>query len=172
MPSDDEVLVFSYGSNMLSARIQERCPSAQAVGVATLARYELAWHKRSRDGSGKCDVVPCGAESVVWGVVFRVPHSEKRALDRAEGLGQGYEERTVVVSLNDCRTEVVLYAATDVDPALRPYTWYLELVLAGAREHRLPADYVARLVAVDSGDDPDTKRHAQNMALIPGGTKR
>ena len=34
------------------------------------------------------------------------------------------------------------------DPSLTPYDWYKAFVLAGAREHGLPQDYVAALDAV------------------------
>ena len=116
----DQILVFSYGSNMLSARIQERCPSARAIGVARLPGFELAWHKRSQDGSGKCDVVAGTTDSIVFGVVFTVPQSEKPDLDFAEGLGHGSEERSTSVWLRDSEMNVVLYSATSTDSALKP----------------------------------------------------
>lgn len=49
---------FAYDSNMLSARLRERAPSARALGVAVLRVHELKWHKVAKDGSGKCDLVP------------------------------------------------------------------------------------------------------------------
>lgn len=52
MPGDS-FITFAYGSNMPTARIRARCPSAVAMGVAELRGYELRWHKISNDGSGK-----------------------------------------------------------------------------------------------------------------------
>jgi gamma-glutamylcyclotransferase len=166
MTPADKLLLFAYGSNMLSVRIQERCPSARALGVAKLLGHELAWHKRSADGSGKCDVVPGTATSAVFGVVYTLPRSEKAGLDCAEGLGAGYEERTVCVWLQDTEMVVVLYGATHTDTALKPYTWYRELVVAGAREHGLPHEYLHRIQTVAVIEDPDRERHARNMALV------
>lgn len=167
-PNVDQILVFAYGSNMLSARIQERCPSAQAVRVARLPGFELAWHKRSTDGSGKCDVVARTPGSAVFGVVYAVPRSEKAGLDRAEGLGAGYDERAASVWLQDNPMDVVLYVATDTDAALRPYTWYRELVVAGAREHGLPYDYLRILHTAAAIEDPDRERHTRKLALLRG----
>jgi gamma-glutamylcyclotransferase len=50
-------LNFAYGSNMLSARLRERVPSARPAGTACLPGFSLRWHKVSVDGSGKCNVV-------------------------------------------------------------------------------------------------------------------
>src|SRR5690606_34185064 len=83
---------FAYGSNMLSARLKQRCPSARALGVAQLSGYALRWHKSSTDGSGKCDVVHDNARTV-FGVVFEIDASELAALDQAEGRGHGYDRR-------------------------------------------------------------------------------
>lgn len=163
---DGVTLVFAYGSNMLKSRLAARCPNAAVVGVAELAGYRLAWHKRSSDGSGKCDVVVSEVDTAVFGVVYEVSKTEKRRLDRAEGLGAGYEERAVRVLLRGASEDVTLYAATEVDGSLRPFTWYRDLVIAGAMEHGLPGSYIESLRAVVAIEDPDRARHDKHMALI------
>lgn len=156
-------VMFTYGSNMLTARIRERCPSAAALGMAELHGYELRWHKRSRHGSGKCDVVETsGAPVVVYGVLYEIPIGEKPALDRAEGLGNGYEEKYVEVTFKEAPRVASIYYATDIDPSLKPYTWYKALVVAGAKEHNLPEKYIERLLATDAMEDPSRERHGRN----------
>jgi hypothetical protein len=45
------------------------------------------------------------------------------------------------------------------DDSLQPYSWYKNFVLAGAEEHRLPAEYVeSRIGAVHAIRDPDPQR--------------
>lgn len=156
---------FAYGSNMLSARIKERCPSARPLGVAQLPGHELRWHKRSIDGSGKCDVVPAGVGHAVFGVVYEIDASERAALDQAEGLGHGYDQKDAAVILNGEAVTVSIYVATKADPALKPYTWYKALVVAGAREHGLPTPYIAGLEAVEVSEDPNHTRHDSNMRI-------
>ncbi len=164
----DQFIAFAYGSNMPTARIQDRCPSALPLGMAELGGYELRWHKRSRkDGSGKCDIVPTDkGGATVFGVLYRIASDEKSDLDRAEGLGNGYAETEIAVHHGPDLVTAKAYIATDTDPTLKPYTWYRALVIAGAKEHGLPADYVARLEAVPADQDPDQKRHDKNMSLI------
>ena len=85
---------FAYGSNMLTARLRERTPSAVLVGPAVLSNHALHFHHVSRkDGSAKCNILPGpGERESVHGVVFDIPAAEQPALDAAgslyaEGLG-------------------------------------------------------------------------------------
>ena len=144
------VVNFSYGSNMLSRRIRARVPSARPLGVALLRGHRLAWHKAGRDGSGKCDVVVTNDPShAVHGVL-------------------GYDEKQVEVIGRDGPVHAWLYCATATDPRLAPYSWYKGLVVAGAREHGLPTDYIERLEAVIAAEDADVERHALHIALARG----
>lgn len=161
------VRTFAYGSNMLTARVRERVPSAAAVAIGRLRAHTLKWHKRSRDGSGKCDIESTGRnEDAVWGVVFELDAAEKPALDRAEGVGNGYVERQVDVVTDRGIVTASAYVATARDPALRPYHWYKAFVVAGAKEHNLPPEYVQALEAVPSMRDPDNARTATNERLL------
>ena len=60
----------------------------------------LRLHKTSKDGSSKCDALYTGEElGALWGVVFNIATSEKPTLDQAEGLGGGYNARSVLVAM-------------------------------------------------------------------------
>ena len=91
-------------------------------------------------------------------VVFELVPDEKPALDRAEGLGAGYMDKTVQVSTDAGPVTAVMYYAIDKDPSLRPYHWYKALVIAGAREHGLPAGYRSRLELVVTVSDHNPTR--------------
>lgn len=157
---------FAYGSNMLHARLHQRVPSARPLGVARLVRYRLAWHKASTDGSGKCDVVPSHDVDEVWGVLYAIDSDHKAALDRVEGVGDGYDAVALTVEFDGASVEAEAYRATDVDPALPPYGWYKALVVAGAREHGLPEDYVRTLDAIEAVRDTDETRRREHAALL------
>ena len=148
---------FAYGSNMATSRLRQRAPSARPVAVAWLPGHVLRWHKLGRDGSGKCDVCAAGAcaEDAVWGVLFDIEQADKPGLDAAEGLGVGYDERMVHVQTDGGQRRAVTYQAKPdrIDPKLRPRQWYKAYVLAGAREHGLPAAYVAQLAAAPAEAD-------------------
>lgn len=150
------MLIFAYGSNLCMGRLKGRVPSARVVTVASLAGYALKFHKRSRlDGSGKADAYKTDrASDVVWGVVYEIDPTEKPNLDKAEGLGAGYDEKAVTVKSADGTDIVALvYVATDIDPDLVPYGWYKAHVVRGARQHGLPEEYVKRIEMQASSDD-------------------
>ena len=160
---------FAYGSNMLTERLKLRVPHATYLGVAKAKRRRLAFHKRSNDNSGKCDLVKTNNDSdVAFGVLFDVPDSERSDLDDAEGLGYGYEDGSIDVLDADSKlvTATAYFARKDkIDPKLVPYDWYHCLVVSGARQHDLPASYIASIVAVRSVPDPKPERETRLEAL-------
>lgn len=165
---------FAYGSNMATARLQKRMPNAKPLGVATLTGHALRFHKRSKDNSAKCDAYATGDNGdAVIGVLFKFDPAERSALDAAEGAGKGYDAKIVTVTNGQGRRRKVLtYLASQgaIDDALKPYTWYKDHVLAGAREHDLPADYVADCIeAVAAVEDPDGARDQRERAVLTAG---
>ena len=161
------MIYFAYGSNMSTARLRQRVPSARALGVAVLHGHRLAFHKAGRDGSAKCDVaLSTQPGDRVYGVIYAMHTRHRQRLDLAEGLGMGYEHKMVTVQLAEGNEASALtYRATHTDPALLPYRWYLEHVLRGAREHGLPDHYLATIAATNSADDPDPQRHLAELAI-------
>ena len=158
---------FAYGSNMSLKRLQQRAPRAHPLGTYSLDEHELRFHKLSKDGSGKCDAFYTGDNSyVVMGVLYEIHESEKAALDIAEGVGWGYEDKEVSVSSTEGKiVTAVTYCATRIKKSLRPYSWYKKHVLVGAREANLPSEYRAGIEAIDVLKDPDQKREAEQYAI-------
>ena len=165
-----DVLYFAYGSNLCLRRMRGRAPSARRVAAVMLPGYALTWSKKGVDGSGKCTIAvsPKGAIGV-RGVLYRLPVEEKAELDVVEGLGTGYDEASVTVETPAGPREATTYvaAATHVDASLTPYSWYRDLVAAGAVEAGLPDDYVRRLATAEAQPDPDAHREARNRADMP-----
>jgi gamma-glutamylcyclotransferase len=161
-----QFLYFAYGSNLLTQRLRARTASAIVMGWGILPDHALRWHMASTDGSGKCDVVEdAQVRDPVHGVVYRIDSAEKPLLDQAESLGVGYRDEQVTVHMGSEPVRVWLYKALQVDADAVPYDWYHALVLGGAREHGLPADYLRALEAVRTRVDPDLQRAAQHFAL-------
>ncbi len=159
------MLNFSYGSNMLTARIRERVSSAEFKGVARLRGHALRWHKRSIDGSGKCNIVRAEEDSWVYGVVYEISDEQMPALDAFEA---GYKPRDIEVEYLGTleRATARAYFARKTDPSLLPYFWYNALVVAGAKAAKLPDVYVAQLKSVKTQTDEDLERHDKNMAIV------
>ena len=160
------MLYFGYGSNMPKARIEDRLGPCKRLGAAFLPGWRLAFHKRSTDGSGKCDAVLTGRpDDRLWGALDRLTDDQ---MERLDGYEMGYDRRMVEVSFEGGFGRATVYVAREnrIDSRLRPYHWYKELVLAGARELNLPRDYIASIEAVTSCPDPCRARADRNRALL------
>ncbi|MGO2265169.1 gamma-glutamylcyclotransferase family protein [Halomonas sp.] len=148
---------------MSSQRLAARIP-ARFVTTALLPAYRLAFYQQGDDGSGKCDIVPASDQSaVVWEVALH----HKLTLDRYEGLSAVHDETWLAVSdlAGDGQFEVQANVGKVTSIGMRPYTWYKHHLLAGAREHGLPAAYVRALERIEARLDPDTEHHAREMVL-------
>lgn len=151
---------FAYGSNMLTARLERRVGQVELLGRAKVRGRRLAFHKRSGDGSGKCDIPLAEAPGeVVHGVVYEVPDAAIEHLDRFEG---GYERTILEVDLSGAPTQAQAYLAhpRHVDHGVRPFDWYLQLVHAGSHQHGLLEEY--RLAFEEVLDQPDPLPHRKD----------
>lgn len=160
---------LAYGSNLHPVRLAGRTPNARLIGTSELSGYRLTFHKRSVDGSAKCNLLHTGdPEDVTFAAVYRVPESEVHALDRAEGLGNGYDKQQLQVIVDGESVTVFTYVANDTHLVfdLEPYHWYKDLVLAGARYHGFPTHYTEAIAAVRSRRDTHEERSAKNERLL------
>lgn len=158
---------------MCSARLFHRVGACRTRGTARLAGHALRFHKRSVDGSAKCDAFATGrAADAVLGALYEVPEAAMLRLDAIEGVGAGYRRADAAVATAEGPlVEATLYLALDsaIDPGLSPYSWYADFVRRGAAEHGLPADYIARFIdGVAAVADPDAARERTRRAEVVG----
>ena len=166
---------FAYGSNLSTRRLRDpaRAPSAVALGVASAPGFVMRFHKIGTDGSGKCTLIPTGDDAdAVYGVLYEFADSDADGVDREEGVHLGgYARCSVRLRLpNGDTSEAMTYIAGEpyIDPVCLPFDWYRDLVVAGAREHRLPPAYIQELERTPAVPDPDTAREALARKRLEG----
>jgi len=157
---------FAYGSNMSLKRLQHRVPSAVPIGTFSLPKHQLIFHKHGRDDSAKCDAHYTGdSDNIVVGRLFEINEIEKSDLDRAEGLGNGYEEKIITVFNTINYYKAVTYYATNPNNTLKPFTWYKEHVLIGAKVAKLPMEYIDVIESIPAINDCDKEREAEQLSI-------
>ena len=164
----DRTHYFAYGSNMAVERLRARVASATLLGIAALAGYALRFDKPgSMDGTAKCDAAYTGnAADSVLGALYSIDAGDLALLDRFEGVGHGYERKIVaVVSAGNETVLAEIYIATHRGADLRPFDWYKEHVLRGARALQLPAAYIATIEAIAADVDADEERRSRELAI-------
>jgi gamma-glutamylcyclotransferase (GGCT)/AIG2-like uncharacterized protein YtfP len=130
------ILYFAYGSNMSRNLMRARCPGAQALGTGVLA----GWHFMIT-ADRYASIVPRPGRAV-HGVLWRIGAREMSALNAYESVDSGlYRRRRVMVRCGRRSYAALLYVARPRGPG-RPRPAYLDVVVAAAREWRLPDDYI------------------------------
>ena len=160
------MLYFAFGSNMLTTRLARRCPSARVVARAFAPGYRAAFDKLSEDTSGKATLVKCDEPPFAVGVVYELSDDDLGDLDGFEGSGYYRQDGLAVTCLDTERTlRAVSYFANKEVQGLRPYDWYLAMVLAGLAENGIGHEHARRLRQVPFDTDPDTARRTRQNAL-------
>lgn len=167
----DEIRVFSYGSNMLFNRIKTRAESARIYAKGYIEGYKLKFHKQSKkDGSGKANIFKTNnPKDIVWGIIVCIKKSDKPKLDGFEGLGNGYEEKPFIITLQDGKEfKTTAYVATDdyIDDNLKPYDWYYNFVVEGAKENNLAVEYIQDIEKIEFEIDSDESRRKENAEIL------
>lgn len=162
---------FAYGSNMFTYRLEKRVGKVDIIGLAKLTSHRFACNKLSKDGSLKADALHTGKEEdFVLGVVFDINPAARPILDKEEGLGRGYERKDIVVIRAETGKEMEMFTYVTQEPVATdtnaPYSWYMELILAGAEEHQLPPDYMQQLRDIATKKDEMAGRESVNQFLI------
>lgn len=160
---------FAYGSNMHPVRLHKRVPSCQFLEVVKLKGHQLRFHKLHPDGSGKCNVVYTGDDNhEVIGILYHILASEKHLLDEAEGVGHGYNVGELELIGDESTHTAFGYIADPlhINDELHPYPWYKELVITGARAHKLPEDYIRHIEGHPTIEDQDQERVEVHMEIV------
>ena len=158
---------FAYGSNMLTDRLKKRCPSSIKIGRAYADDRIIEFSKLSKDGSGKATLQRRAGHQTP-GVLFRISKAELGCLDAYEGAGNGYDRYDIFPVHLTRNSEIVCaktYLASCPKLDLKPYDWYLALVIAGVLEHGLDDNHLAKLRCVPYLLDPNCRREGRCEAL-------
>lgn len=160
---------FAYGSNLHPLRLKQRVPSARLVGVVKHSRYSLCFHKKSIDGSVKCNLLNTGnASDFIYGAIYTIKAEHKKDLDKFEGKGFGYEDKQIQLQYGGREYTCFTYLAQSsyIVDELKPYHWYKQLVILGARYLQFPELYISAIETVESIEDLNVDRKKENMILI------
>jgi hypothetical protein len=157
------MLYAAYGSNLHVLRLRDRIPPARFVGTGLLTDWSLHFHKRSMDGSAKCNIEPRGPG--VYLAIYEIELTCKQKLDAIEGVGCGYSCESIdLPGFGQC----FAYRASNshIDHSLQPYDWYRELVLLGCEARDFPEHYTSRVRSTGSIPDPDCDRRQANWKMV------
>lgn len=147
---------FAYGSNLcidqLTARIGPLVAGEDGQRVAWLPEHRLLFNMLAEDGERYANLACPGAG--VFGVIYSLRSEALKVLDSYE---TGYERRSVVVTdQHGVAIEATTYMAIPEQTvaAGTPNAKYLNVILRGARQHRLPEAYLREIKTSAGGTHP------------------
>ena len=99
-------------------------------------------------------------------MLFEISTVQSRSLDKAEGAGYARCDTFPVRRDDDGElVRIRCYLASKSKNDRKPYDWYLALIIAGAREHGLTEEYIARVSDVEFAIDHVADRNQRRVAL-------
>lgn len=151
---------FAYGSNLMLAEIRRSCPSAARKCAVRLPDSVLTFPRKSINRNCGVASIEARPGSEVWGGVYEISASERRELETREGFkpnrppsSNSYVPKDVIVfedgDLAKPLNVITFVANPQANPPL-PSNDYKNLIIAGAREWNLSAEYIARLERIET----------------------
>jgi gamma-glutamylcyclotransferase (GGCT)/AIG2-like uncharacterized protein YtfP len=159
------MLYFAFASNLDPERMSQHCPAHRVVGLAALPDHRLGFPRYSPAWGGGLSSPQLAHGETVWGMVYELTEPDMRALDELEGFRAPGDQHNI------CDREIVTVDLTRPDDGsiprrVRPWMYqarpsnpspptrrYLDAILKGARFHRLPEEYIARLAMQEVAEE-------------------
>lgn len=144
---------FAYGSNMALWVMAEICAQHDLIGIAQLPDYRLAFTRYSQGWKGGVSDVIYSPGDTVWGGLFLIGNTCHDALDLNTHYGVGYTSMGVDVYTPDGSAyHTITYTVMKKSVQEHaPSRAYMDTLLEGARELRLPKEYLKFLKSIKIG---------------------
>jgi hypothetical protein len=174
----EPIWYFAYGSNMQRATFAGRRGIAPVRALAARVRgWRLVLDKQPLIPIGEsfANIVP-HADAETFGVVYEICEDDLAHVDLTEGvLIDNYRRIEIAVEVlaaggDDLPERAFTLVSEKHAPDLRPSARYMALLIEGAEEHGLPAEWVAALRAVPTG--LETSEGVAARALLDGALAR
>lgn len=156
------MLVFQYGSNMSSERLNgpDRLQN-DALFIAivnTVKKFELAFNIFSKTNNcAAADLVEGANGRHIMGVLYDVPDfliergtaklKNRKSLDQIEGEGSNYDRISIEVRMPEGEVKnVTTYVVRTKAQDLKTSEAYTQHIVNGLREHRFPQEYFEYII--------------------------
>lgn len=145
--NNEKILYLGYGSNMSEEYMKEYAPSLEYVMNAQLPNYEIQFTKYSTNMKGGISSIIEKPGGMVYAVLYWISKKEMEALDILEDVPLGiYKRETFQVLGDDGKWYAAdLYRVANPKGPYTPSKQYLDIIIAGATEHSINKDWIARL---------------------------
>lgn len=132
-------LYVAYGSNLNTAQMANRCPTATVYGKGYIDDYELIFRRVATIDKKAKSRVPVG----VWEIQPR----DEMALDRYEGYPHLYRKEMITVNLGKEQVEAMVYIMNETQGRYAlPHKTYYDTIDVGYKDIGLDTRYLLNAV--------------------------
>ena len=140
MDTDERKYYFAYGSNIIMADMELRCPEAFFVQTEKIEGYRFIVNEL---GYG---TIVKNRDSCVYGILWSITKKDEEALDAYEGMDEGLykKEEFFFNTLSRGKVPGLVYIAINQKPGIARKE-YIEKIVASARRLDFSGDYIREL---------------------------
>ena len=139
---------FAYGSNMNHTQMKERCPGSRFLKPVVLEGYRFVYDGFSMVRLGATVNIVKSQVNSVRGALFEITEKDRLALDSYESYPRDYDRKVVEVKDAQGNAYAAMTYFRPVRALGKPHPDYERVILDGARDCRLPDDYVDKYLRV------------------------
>jgi len=139
---------FAYASNMNHARMKERCPGGHFLKPVVLKGHRFVYDGFSVARQGATANIVKSELDSVRGALFEITEKDRQSLDVHEGYPKEYDRKVVEVKDAEGNAYAEMTYFRPARALSKPHPDYEKLILAGAKDCRLPDDYVDKHLRV------------------------
>jgi gamma-glutamylcyclotransferase len=148
-------LYFAYGFNLNLEKMNQKCTKPCVLAIARLANHKIGFYEHSVVWDGALETVIPDTQSEVWGVLYQLEPYAWDQLDncedvRLDGTGEYFHYPVEVLDEQNTIREASMYKKARLGEPKLPSTEYLDVIIRGAKEQRLPEEYIKTLQNIDS----------------------
>lgn len=135
---------FAYGSNMAQIQLKNREVFVHNKERGYIRNYQFKYNKKSKDGSSKANIASL-VDALTYGVCFEIDEDGYSTLKTFE---KGYDEIEIPCFTIDGRMIISKAFISSSISSAAPTQEYMLSVVEGARENKLPDEYIERILTV------------------------
>ena len=123
------------------------------IGTACLSGYRIGFYGHSEEWDGALETAIESSGCELWGVVYALSSMDWERIDlwqgaRFDGTGMYFHYPVQVCGAQGILYEALMYKKDVLGMPQLPSNRYLEHILYGAKQNRLPQKYVDNLLAL------------------------
>jgi hypothetical protein len=175
--------IFQYGSNLSTERLNHadrlRGDACVVGNAVTQDDYEFAFDIWSiADGGRAAADIVAGCGRKIWGVIYDIPEllirretaKPRKSLDTIESEGINYQRVSIKLDWPDDRPvaePVITYVGLARRSGIQTTWKYVQYILAGLDEHKLPDEYASYVKSRILLNNPDLREVIAQHGVIP-----